>query len=343
MIETSFEADKISRLKTNIIAIGRLLWDKDLVGGLNGNISVRVDDNTILLTGHKTCLGLLHETDILLMTLEGEVLEEGKASSEKLLHTEVYKSFPETHAVVHTHTTYTNAYFLKNTDFVPQIFEAKFYLGEIKAVPQNTPSVTDASAVIEAFKGNNVVVLRNHGVVAMGKELFDGFLLIQALEEAIKIDAISRLYDTSRPVLQKEELSTSVKEAKSLIPSYVLFSQEQMDAIVALVNADATIKDLGASTNMTMELAICLEETGQIYSFQFEQGRIASMGTNEEAEFLITASEKIWRAVFNQEIDPFVATTQKKMDLRGDFARISKWYAPCSRLFELWQQVPVAV
>ena len=61
----------------------------------------------------------------------------------------------------------------------------------------------------------------------------------------------------------------------------------------------------------------------------------------QQAEFLITANESIWRAVFNREIDPFVATTQKKMNLRGDFARISKWYAPCSRIFQLWTQVPV--
>jgi len=29
------------------------------------------------------------------------------------------------------------------------------------------------------------------------------------------------------------------------------------------------------------------------------------------------------------------------MILKGDFAKISKWYAPCSRLFELWQKVEV--
>ena len=52
---------KIVELKKSIIAIGRLLWEKDLVTGLNGNISVRLDDNTILITATKTCLGLLHD------------------------------------------------------------------------------------------------------------------------------------------------------------------------------------------------------------------------------------------------------------------------------------------
>ena len=101
------------------------------------------------------------------------------------------------------------------------------------------------------------------------------------------------------------------------------------------------MKDLGEKTKMTMDLAVKLNETGRTYSFRFENGRITNVGHDDNAEFLITAPENVWRAVFNREIDPFVATTQKKMNLRGDFAKISKWYAPCSRVFELWHEVPV--
>src|SRR5262245_37422027 len=101
----------ITVAKRNIIAIGGLLWEKELVSGLNGNISARVDKSTIVLTGHKTCLGLLQDKDVLALRLDGTLLEDGKVSTEKLLHTEIYKYFPEARAVVHTHTTYTNAYF----------------------------------------------------------------------------------------------------------------------------------------------------------------------------------------------------------------------------------------
>jgi len=47
-------------LKMNIISIGRLLWEKDLVSGLNGNISRRLDEETVLLTAHGSCLGILN-------------------------------------------------------------------------------------------------------------------------------------------------------------------------------------------------------------------------------------------------------------------------------------------
>ena len=40
--------------------------------------------------------------------------------------------------------------------------------------------------VIKELKASNIVVLRNHGVVAMGKDLFYAFVLIQELEEQTK-------------------------------------------------------------------------------------------------------------------------------------------------------------
>ena len=102
------------------------------------------------------------------------------------MHTEIYKNFPQIQAVVHTHPTYTNGFFLVNESFTPKTFEAKFYLGEVKSIEQTTPSVTDAAPVIKELKANNIVVLRNHGVVAMGPDLFRAFVLIQELEEQLK-------------------------------------------------------------------------------------------------------------------------------------------------------------
>ena len=330
---------QFQHLKEEMITIGQLLWRKELASGLNGNISRRIDKDTILLTAHGTCLGNLGAKDILAMKLDGQLLDEGSVSTEKLLHSEIYKNFPVARAVVHSHTTYANAFFLANETFVPRIFEAKFYLGEIKGIPQTTPAVTDVVPVVEGFKKNNIVALRNHGVVAKGDTLFDCFLLIQVLEEAVKTDAISRLYSHQSPVISHQIAGDRGLEAGG--KKYKLFSQEQINDIVKLVNDDAQMKYLGEKTKMTMDLAVKLNETGQTYSFRFEDGRIANVGHDDNAEFLITAPESVWRAVFNREIDPFVATTQKKMNLRGDFAKISKWYAPCSRLFELWQYVPV--
>jgi len=362
-------------LKDQIIEIGQLLWGKGLVTGFNGNISVRVDADTLLITATGTSLGRLTLQDIVLVNMAGEVIGEGKASSERMMHTEIYKNFPQIQAVVHTHSTYTNAFFLGNRSFTPKTFEAKFYLGEVKSVDQTTPSVTDAAPVIQELHANNVVVLRNHGVVAMGPDLFRAFVLIQELEEQVKMDFIANHYqrvaeggaspnarseartfgETRRqdPLTDGSHATQGNKpnDVETVKPSqvvsqiqgktYKLFSKEQVAEIVRLINSDAQMQELGKKTAMNMDLAVCLQETGEIFSFKFENGQVVKTGQDTQAEFLITASESIWRAVFKRQIDPFVATTQKKMNLRGDFVRISKWYAPCSRIFQLWTQVPV--
>ncbi len=329
---------KIKTLKEQLIATGRMLWEKDLGSALNGNLSARVEGDVILLTAHATCFGMLKESDLVLMKLNGEILDGGKVSTEKLMHTEIYKNFPAANAVIHTHTPYINGYFLNNSTFQPSTFEARFTLGEVKGLAQATPSVTDAAPLMEAFKSNSIVVLRNHGVVAMGNTLFDCFLFIQTLEEQVKIDAISRLYTGTK---SEAKPVGSAPQTASTQKRYKLFAKDQIDEIVRLVNGDAQLKELGAKTQMNMDLGVKLNETGAVYSFKFNNGQIVNVGSDENAEFLISAPETIWRAVFNREIDPFVATTQKKMNLRGDFARISKWYAPCSRIFQLWAEVPV--
>jgi len=327
-------------LKNKIIEIGKLLWDKGLVTGFNGNISSRIDADTILITATGTCLGYLKSTDIVTLNLKtSEVIGEGKASSEKFMHTEVYKNFPDIKAVVHTHPTYTNGFFLSNETLEPKTFEAKFYLGTVKSVLQSTPSVTAMEPVVKELKVTNIVVLRNHGVVAMGANLFYAFVLIQELEEQTKVELVNVHYSKNSVILR--DSSAYGLKNDGVVKKYKLFSKEQIKEIVRLVNTDAQMQELGNKTAMTMDLAVCLQETGDIYSFKFENGRITKTGQDAQAEFLITANESIWRAVFNREIDPFVATTQKKMNLRGDFARISKWYAPCSRIFQLWTKVPV--
>jgi len=328
----------VPRMKKEIVEVGKLLWDKDLVSGLNGNISCRVDAKKYFITGRGTCLGRLKAADIVLTDVDGKVFGSGQPSSEKTLHTAIYKNFPDVQAVIHTHLTCAGGYFHVNNMLTPSTFESRLYLGDVTCVEQFTPTVTDVKPVIEALKKNNIMVLKNHGVLAMGKTLFDCFLLIQCLEESVKMDAISRIYQ--KEAGGRTQAAGTIPDVK-IQKKFKLFSKEQIDEIVRLVNADEQLKKLGESTNMTMRLAVKLDETSQAYCFDFEKGKIKDVSNTDDAEFVVSAPEKIWRAVFAREIDPFVATTQKKMMLKGDFAKISKWYAPCSRLFELWQQAPV--
>jgi putative sterol carrier protein len=62
---------------------------------------------------------------------------------------------------------------------------------------------------------------------------------------------------------------------------------------------------------------------------------------DDDAPFVISAPRDIWELIFLGKLDPFVAVNQRKMQLKGDLLRLSCWYTPFSRLFELFKQVRI--
>jgi putative sterol carrier protein len=214
-------------------------------------------------------------------------------------------------------------------------FETKFYLGNVPVVPQETPTVTDPKPVIEALKGNNLVVLKNHGTVAIGDRFCDGLYITEALEEAVRSAAVARIF-------KKEALDELDKAARTAITknvAYPMFSREHIQEIVELVNADEFIAQKGKELGLTVQLAVKLDGTSKAYTFNFEDGRIIRLDDKAEAPFVISAPKEVWEQVFLGKLDSFVAVTQGKMKLQGQLGQLSKWYVPFSRLFELFKQV----
>ena len=88
-----------------------------------------------------------------------------------------------------------NGYFAVCSGLKNLTFESEFYLGQVPVVPQDTPSITKPELVTAALKTNNLVVIKNHGVVGVGEDFKDSFNLIETLEEAVKVAATARLFD----------------------------------------------------------------------------------------------------------------------------------------------------
>jgi len=184
----------LNSLKKKIIDCGLLLWGKDLVTASNGNISLKVNDSCILITSTGTCLGFLKQEDVVLIDFEGNPIDSGMPSSEKLLHLDIYRQLINVKAVVHTHNPYTNAFFLSHDVFRPSTLEAEYALGEVASVPQSTMNVKDTQPVIDCLKKANLVVLKRHGTVAIGEDLFTCLARIQTLEDQVKTEAFRRLF-----------------------------------------------------------------------------------------------------------------------------------------------------
>lgn len=330
----------MNKLKVSeVIDVGKWIWEKNLTGGMSGNISVKLDQNSILITGRGTCLGMLAPEDVCAIDMDGKPHDKNfTPSSEYPFHTSVYKNL-DARAVVHVHPSWTNGYFAARDTIEFDTFETRLTFGAIPVVDQKTPTITDLTPVIDALKKSNIVILKHHGVVAIGESLKDAFFLVQTLEEAVQMAFIRDFYASQKSAgPAKAESAVSGSESKK----YRLFSEEQIKDIVELVNRDEKFRQLSLETALKTKLAVVLDETQTAYCFDFSDGRISGY-TREtsDAEFVISGKAEYWKQIFNRQLDPFAATTQKKLKLKGDFAKISRWYVPFNRLFELWVKTPV--
>lgn len=329
--------NKQKALKNSIINIAKKLYDLRLVVARSGNLSCRIDENNILVTATGASLGNLTYADVIKVDLSKDAdIKNERLTSEFPLHSAIYKNFPHK-VIIHCHPTLINAYFSVCPELKTLTFETRLYLGNVPVVEQDTPAITKLEPVIEALKISNLVVIKNHGVVSVADKFSDALYLIEALEEAVKTAAAARLF--KKEIL--DDLDKQLKENFEQDNAYLMFSREHIQAIVDLVNKDEFMAKKGGELDLTVKLAIKLDGQDKIYKFNFEKGRIPRLDYDEDAPFMISAPADVWELIFLGRLDPFVATTQGKMKLKGELGKLSRWYVPFSRLFELFKQVKI--
>ncbi len=87
-----------------LAAAGADLYQRGWVPATSGNFSLRLDDDSALLTASGKHKGQLAPTDFIAVDLDGQPLSDGKPSAETLLHTSLYRRFPNLGAVLHCHS-----------------------------------------------------------------------------------------------------------------------------------------------------------------------------------------------------------------------------------------------
>jgi putative sterol carrier protein len=198
--------------------------------------------------------------------------------------------------------------------------------------------VSRPEEVVEALRTGNIVVIRNHGIVSMGRTLADAFYLVEELEEAVRTAAFARLLGGEKPA----GLGSGPREAHDRTgEAHPMFSEEHILAIVDLINQDAEFLAKAAELGLTTRVAIKLDEEGTTHRFNFVNGDITGIEQSDDAPFVISGPRDVWKLIFEGKLDPFVATTQGKLKLDGDMAKLSRWYVPFTRMFTWFKRVRI--
>ncbi len=168
------------------------LKNKGLVSdGVNkGSMSYRVNDNFILMTPSKISYDDLSDTNINIMSIDGETIEQkAPISRDFYFYLEIYRKRPDVKAVIHTHSTYATALSLANKKIPFILYGMKFHCnGDVDVAPFAFPNSEDCNNLIIKHLGDkNTVLLQNHGVICVGDNLascYETSEFVEALSES---------------------------------------------------------------------------------------------------------------------------------------------------------------
>lgn len=328
----------MTALEREIIQWGKLLFERSLISGWGGNISCRIGKERFLITGQHAPLGFLQPKELVQIGANGQAVKKTqRPSSETPLHLAVYHG-TDAQAIIHAHPPMVLAFSLTHQSFVPVSFEEKYTIGEVPILPQATPTVTEPQRVVEELRLRPIVILQGHGTVAVGKELRDAFLLTDLLEEAVHC----QFFKSGTIGQPLESGQTPSVQLDPRAKGYPLFSREHMAALVESANGDPQFQSQGSETGLTATLTLHMEDTDTPWTVHFEKGRITRLEAGAGGEFVISGKREWWEAVFQNRIDPFLATQQGKLKLkRGEMWKLSQWFKPFHRAFTLWQTIPI--
>lgn len=125
----------------------------------------------------------------------GRAVSRSRPSMELGMHRNIYNARPDIKAIVHTHSPFTIGVSI-SAKFRHVIEEARMVAGD-PAVIANRPSgsVELAEAVSDGFrKGAKVVIIKNHGVVAGGRDIHHARAIAESLEEWSKILTVAQVF-----------------------------------------------------------------------------------------------------------------------------------------------------
>ena len=167
-----------------------LLYNRQLTVSAGGNMSIRVGDKIIITPSGKN-KGFLKPEDLVVLDLNGNVLEGGKPSIEKSFHLAYYRCRPEINAVVHCHPLHCTALAVKNEAIKPDLTpEGILLLGHVPMVPYFTPGSIELSNAVEKEVGFNVILLEKHGALTCGKSLEEAYNRMEELEFQAKLQLL---------------------------------------------------------------------------------------------------------------------------------------------------------
>jgi len=180
--------------------------------GAGGNVSVRdPETGLVALTPSQVRYDTMTAEDIVVTDVNGtviEALDHRVPTSELATHTMIYREFSDIHAVVHAHAPFITAVTTVEDGLPALNYEQLYFISRVlPVIPFVMPGTDEmAEKVSAALKQSSAIVIRNHGLFAIGGSLAETVVRAVVAEDA------ARLYVYARSIGQPKLLPEDVKK-----------------------------------------------------------------------------------------------------------------------------------
>lgn len=180
-------------LRGELARISIKTYERGLVRGTGGNVSVRLDSSNMLITPSGVALGDTTPANIIqvdLDTLEWVPNEPYVPSKEYRFHAEIYRARADVQAIVHCHPPHATAYAVRKLD-IPYVTDAAFKqppMPHVAFSPSGSTELADkVGAAARADPDFRVMMLDEHGIIAVGTSLLQAYNFADLAEEMAHI------------------------------------------------------------------------------------------------------------------------------------------------------------
>ncbi len=190
-------------LRQAVVDAGRRLLAEGLVARTWGNVSVRSGAEHMLITPSGRAYEDLAPEDIVSVNLRTSVAEGPlKPSSEHKLHSEIYRTRPEIHAVIHTHQMNASTVAAAHREVPPILDDMVQIIGPSVRVAEYALPTTGkiVRTTVKALRGRMAALMANHGAVCLGRDLDEAFVVCQILEKACKAFIEAEFLGGAKPI-----------------------------------------------------------------------------------------------------------------------------------------------
>jgi L-fuculose-phosphate aldolase len=195
----------------------RQLAAQGLIAGRDGNLSVRLGPERVLVTLSGFIKSLVTPSDMVEVDLSGKTRRRSsrKPTSELELHLRILRHRPDVHAVVHAHPPTATGFAVAGVTIPGNLLpELIFLVGPVPLVPfgmPGTPALGDQ--VVPYLDKHDALLLANHGAVTMGSTLDEAWIRMETLEHSARIILAARQIGQPQP-LRLEALRAQVQREK---------------------------------------------------------------------------------------------------------------------------------